>query len=309
MKNSILLCLLIFLFASCDKKESTDTPTPPAPPISPTTNSSFSQFSVTEEKFEQSAKILKREVAFLNNKPAMKYVRMFSYDANNRCQQLQIGTIDSSLNSPQFNLTQTISFKYDGASLLPASLSSVRTVFPNLVTTFYYKYNSGGLKVMDSVRVKNLAGEPADRTVRYIYEGFRVYTTPVFTGFSTDNNPFDTLDLLKAGNIEKLISKSTSSGAERIVIYNFTYDQFINPYNKLNIANSLYFENAGIGLGYNVPLETHYLGVTINNLTSWSSGSYTANFKYAYDKDKYPVKKEMTLPGDPNPYQVIYFEY
>jgi hypothetical protein len=239
----------------------------------------------------------------------MKYVRMFSYDANNRCQQLQIGTIDSSLNSPQFNLTQTISFKYDGASLLPASLSSVRTVFPNLVTTFYYKYNSGGLKVMDSVRVKNLAGEPADRTVRYIYEGFRVYTTPVFTGFSTDNNPFDTLDLLKAGNIEKLISKSTSSGAERIVIYNFTYDQFINPYNKLNIANSLYFENAGIGLGYNVPLETHYLGVTINNLATWNTGSYTANFKYVYDKDKYPVKKEMILPGDPNPYQVTYFQY
>ena len=256
MKNSMLLCFLIFLFASCDKKESADTTTPPVPPAPPTISGHFNQFAVTEAKFEQSNKILKREAAFLSNKPAMKYVRMFSYDANNRCQQIQLGTIDSSLNNPQFTLIQTISFKYDGASILPASLSSVKTVFPNLVTTFYYKYNSGGLKIMDSVRVKNQAGEPADRTVRYVYEGFRAYTTPVFTGFSTDNNPFDTLDLLKAGNIERVISKSTSAGLERIVIYNFAYDQSINPYNKLNIANSLYFENAGIGLGYNVPLNT-----------------------------------------------------
>jgi hypothetical protein len=270
MKNSILSYILIFLFASCDKKESTNTSPPQAPP---TTNNTFTQFAVTEEKFEQSAKLLKREVSYVAPRPSMKYVRIFSYDANNRCQKILIGTIDSSLNNPQFILTQTISFNYDGARLVPASLSSVRTVFPNLVTTFYYKYNSVGLKVMDSARVKNVAGEPADRIVRYVYEGFRVYTTPEFKGFPIDHNPFDTLELLKAGNMERLVSKTISSGIERIGTYKFTYDQFINPYNKLNIANSLYFENAAIGLGYNVPKETHYLGVTINNLTSWSSGS------------------------------------
>ena len=27
---------------------------------------------------------------------------------------------------------------------------------------FYYKYNNSGLKITDSVRVKNQAGEPAD---------------------------------------------------------------------------------------------------------------------------------------------------
>ncbi len=301
---TIISCIALFLLASCTKKESTDPGT--KPPSTP----SYKQFAVSTENFVQTAKFLKREVSFLTSKPTLKYVRMFSYGANNRCEKIQIGTIDSSLNNPQFNLTQTISFNYDAASpLLPASLSSVRTVFPNLVTNFFYKYNSRGLKIMDSVRVKNLAGEPADRTVGYEYNNGHVYTTPVLTGFPIDSNPFDTLSFLEAGNIERLISKSTRSGVAQVVTYTFTYDQFINPYNKLNIANSLYFENSAIGLGYNVPLETHYLGVTVNNMLSWSSGNYTAKFTYVYDQDKYPVKKEMILPGDPSAYQVICFEY
>jgi hypothetical protein len=91
--------------------------------------------------------------------------------------------------------------------------------------------------------------------------------------------------------------------------YTFTYDQFISPYRKMNIANSLYFEHPSIGIAYNVPKETHYMGVTTNNMTSWTSGNYTATFKYQYNVDKYPVKKEMYLPGDASPYQVTFFEY
>ena len=94
-----------------------------------------------------------------------------------------------------------------------------------------------------------------------------------------------------------------------MVQYTFTYDQSINPYNKLNIANSLYFESASLGIGYNVPLETHYLGVTTNNMTTWADGSYIVSFTYLYDQANYPVRKEMFLPSNPNPYQVILFEY
>jgi hypothetical protein len=162
---------------------------------------------------------------------------------------------------------------------------------------------------MDSVRVKNQSGQPADRTIHYVYDKNRVYVTPVLTGFPMDNVPLDTLDLLHAGNIEKLVSRSENANGVTITPYTFTYDQSISPYNKLNIANSLYFESSALGLGYNVPLETHYMGVTTNNMTSWSMGSYKVTFTYNYDKDGYPVKKQMFLPGDANPYQVSSFEY
>ncbi|MGZ8559266.1 MAG: hypothetical protein ACXWWC_13070 [Chitinophagaceae bacterium] len=162
---------------------------------------------------------------------------------------------------------------------------------------------------MDSVRVKNQAGNPADRVIHYTYEKGQVYVTPVLTGFSMENNSLDTLSLLTGGNIEKLVLRTIKSTGDQIVQYAFTYDRSVSPYNKLNIANSLYFESASLGIGYNVPLETHYMGVTTNNMTSYTAGTNTVNFKYLYDQDNYPVKKETFFPGDITPYQVILFEY
>ncbi|MGI8583844.1 MAG: hypothetical protein ACR2KX_16730 [Chitinophagaceae bacterium] len=305
MKNSFILGLIILLI-SCSKQE-IEKEIVPVVPVVPVAE--FVQFAVTQAKFAQSLKLIKREVSYLTSSALLKNVRMFSYDGNNRCTEIKIGIIDSSQTNPAFNLKQTLTLNYNGASVLPSSVSSVRTVFPHLVTIFYYKYNSEGLKIQDSVQVKNTAGDPAYRTVKYVYDKDQVYTTPVLSGFPYDNIPFDTLSLLKNGNIERVVSKMKTSTGDLIATYAFTYDKYISPYNKLNIANSLYFENSAIGLGYNVPLETHYMGVTINNMTSWSSGSYTVSFKYVYDADKYPLKKEMILPGNTNPYQVILFEY
>ena len=162
---------------------------------------------------------------------------------------------------------------------------------------------------MDSVRVKNQAGDPADRVIHYEYDKDRVIATPVLTGFPMENNSLDTLSLLAGGNIERLVSRTIHSTGDQIATYIFTYDNYISPYNNLNIANSLYFESSSLGLGYNVPLETHYMGVTTNNMTSWTSGTYTVSFKYLYDKNSYPVRKEMYLPGEVNPEQVTLFEY
>lgn len=223
--------------------------------------------------------------------------------------EIKLGTIDSSISNPVFTLKQTLTFNYDGASLLPASLSSVKTVFPNLVTIFYYSYNSQGRKTRDSVRVKNMAGDPADRVINYVYENDRVFTTPVLTGFPMENNSLDTLSMLSGGNIEKLVSRMIKTTGDQIATYTFTYDHHVSPYNKLNIANSLYFEHSSLGLGYNVPLETHYMGVTTNNMASWSAGNYTVTYTYQYDMDQYPVRKEMFLPGNITPWQVTLFEY
>lgn len=157
--------------------------------------------------------------------------------------------------------------------------------------------------------MKNQSGDPADRVINYVYDNDRMFATPVLSGFPMEGISLDTLSLLAGGNIKKLVSRKVRSTGDQIGTYTFTYDQFISPYNKLNIANSLYFESSTLGLGYNVPFETHYMGVTTNNMTSWTSGSYTAIFKYLYDQDQYPVRKEMFLPGEINPYLVVSFEY
>jgi hypothetical protein len=99
------------------------------------------------------------------------------------------------------------------------------------------------------------------------------------------------------------------STGDQLISYTFAYDQLINPYNKLNIANSLYFEHSSLGIGYNVPLETHYMGVTTNNLISWTTGNYTVQFNYLYDNENYPVRKETFVPGDVVPSRVVLFEY
>lgn len=299
MKNILTLSLITIISFSCTKG---DIPKEPEAEL-------YKQFAVSETEFEQSFKFLKREISYYATNPFLKHIRIFSYDATNRCTQIKIGTIDSSITNPNFKLTQTITFNYEGSAVLPYSLSNVRTVFPNLITQFYFKYNNQGMKIMDSVRVINQLGEPADRTVKYEYVNESVYSTPVMNGFPMTNNSYDTLELLSGGNIERLVSKHIRSTGDELVTYQFTYDDGVSPYNKLNIANSLYFENSAIGLGYNVPLETHYMGVTTNNMTSWMTGSYKVNFNYQYDMDKYPLRKEMIRPGDTSPYQVVLFEY
>ena len=292
---------MIFML-SCNKEKNDPEPQPTIDPMP--------QFAVSAKTFASSSRLLKREISYTKNNALLKSVRMFAYDNAKRCTEIKIGTIDSSIANPVFNLTQTLTFTYNGSDLVPSSFSSVKTVFPNLVTTFHYKYNSQGRKISDSVRVKNQAGDPADRVIHYVYDdNDKVYAIPVFTGFSMENNSLDTLSLLARGNIEKLVSRFIRATGDQIISYTFTYDQFVSPYNKLNIANSLYFESAALGIGYNVPLETHYMGVTTNNMTSWTTGNYTVSFHYLYTQDQYPVKKEMFLPGDANPYQVTLFEY
>ncbi len=79
-------------------------------------------------------------------------------------------------------------------------------------------------------------------------------------GFSMVNNKYDTLELLSGGNIERLVSKVIRTTGEEFITYQFTFDESVSPYNKLNIANSLHFENSAIGLGYNVSFRNALYG-------------------------------------------------
>ena len=193
MKPCFFLLLLALSLFSCTKEESYTTPN--------TNLNALPQFAMTAVKFRSTELLLKKEVFYTRNTPLLKQVKLFSYDNANRVTEIRLGTIDSAAANPEFTLRQTLTFSYSGAtSLLPASVASVRSHFPNLVTTFYYTYNSEGRKIMDSVRVKNQSGEPADRIIHYTYKEDEVYATPVFNGFPLENNSFDTLSLLKIIN-------------------------------------------------------------------------------------------------------------
>jgi hypothetical protein len=303
MRNYLLPALSTLLLFSCSKEESQSSGKTAEDPIP--------QFAVTKARFTStSSKFLKRELLSNSNNPRLWLVKQFSYDNTNRCTEIKIGTIDSSVSSPAFALRQTLTFDYDGpASLQPASFSSVRTVFPNLVTTFYCMYNLQGRKIKDSVRVKNQAGDPADRIVNYTYSYDKVTAIPFFRGFPLENNSFDTLSLLSDGNIGKRVSRHIRSTGDQIIQYTFNYDNAISPYNKLNIANSLYFESGSAGVGFNVSFESQYMGVTTNNVTSYTTGNHTVRFRYWYDQDNYPVRKEMYWPGETTPSQITLFEY
>src|SRR5688572_8902248 len=133
MRNYILPALIAILLLSCAKEESqTNQHTTSGDPIP--------QFAVSKARFAApSSKFLKKEVSYISSNPQLKTVKLFSYDLSNRCTDIKIGTIDSSATNPVFTLKHTLTFAYDDpTSLHPSSFSSVRTVFPNLVTTFYY---------------------------------------------------------------------------------------------------------------------------------------------------------------------------
>jgi hypothetical protein len=295
MKYLLAVAAALSLFISCKKENKNST------------NALIESSSTIRERFDKASKFLSREVSWNYASPLFKYVRTFSYDANSRVTQIKIGTIDSSSISPVFTLSRILTFHYSGSENVPSTVSSVRMVFPNLVTEYYFQYNSDGLKARDSVRVKNILGEPADRVTNYVYDKDKIYSTPFANGFTLDNAGFDTIDF-KAGNIE-MLSHTYKFGTEAKVKYSFSYDHNINPFNRMNIATGLYFQNSALGIGYNVPLETHYIGLNANNIRTWTSDSDTFTYTYLYDKDRYPIRKTMFLPGNTNPEQVTAFEY
>ena len=72
----------------------------------------------------------------------------------------------------------------------------------------------------------------------------------------------------------------------------------------------MYFTNSSLGIGYNVPTETHYMGLNRNNITAFSLDGFKTVVKYQYDKFKYPVKSESFAEVDPSSFRTTtYFAY
>lgn len=254
--------------------------------------------------------LLTREVSFVTNNPNLKRIREFSYDEENRCTKIVLGTIDSSGNVlPEFIVSRTLTLYYNDGSSLPYKVASVRSVFPNLVIDFYYKYDDKGAKIQDSVRVRNQFGQPADRVIRYEYEKGLITATPELTNFSILNNTFDSLYINNA-NIVKKVSRMPTTNGDLIRTFAFEYDDKINPYSAINIYNSLYFTNPSINIGFNVPTETHYVGFNRNNISTFiTQGVFKTFCFYEYDKFKYPLKSESFPESNPLIRTITYFTY
>lgn len=255
--------------------------------------------------------LLTREVSFNSLNPALKQVREYSFDEENRCTKVLIGTIDSSGNVvPVFNVSRTLTFVYEGMASLPSKVQSVRTVFPNTITEFFYEYDIKGNKIKDSVRVTNQFGQPADRVVHYQYiKKDSVYTTPAFVNFPLTNNSFDTL-YYNDHNIQKLRKYSIRSTGVSVNDYSFEYDNNINPYSALNVFNSLNFTNPALGIAFNIQTETNYIGLNRNNVTAYTVAGAPFRFviNYLYDNYKYPVWSEASPEGAPNKF-ITYYTY
>ena len=292
---NLLVSLMILLLASCSKEISPD-------------EEIFETRAISNKNNTKKTKLIKREVSFTVANPQLKIVKQFFFDQRNRVVKVEVGRIDSSLANPTFQVRQTLNFFYNGLNNLPHSMTLVRSFFPNLVTTYYYTYNQFNEKVMDSVKAINVQGQVGYFKVAYTHEGKNIFVTPYTEAFSLDLMPYDTLTL-KNHNIERLIKKTFVRGAETKNEYFFTYDKHPNPFNKLNIYNSLYFTNSSMGVGYNVIFFNHYAGINRNNLLSYGIAEILNHFTYVYDADDYPLKQDSFLSGTSSPYEITYYQY
>lgn len=293
---------IVILFAitglHCGKSKLTENPLP-GEPLS----------KVNAPEITGKVQLLTREVSFTSGNPNLKRIREFSYDEQNRCTKVLLGSIDSSKQVPVFNVTRTITLFYNEGSSLPYKLASVRSVFPHLVTDFYCKYDEKGVKILDSVRVLNQSNVPGDRIVRYEYQKGLILTSPEFTNFPIFFNSFDSLFTDNANIVRKVTRMPTPTG-DQIFTLDCEYDNNINPYAAINIYNSLYFANPGTGIGYNVSSETHYLGFNRNNMSAFTAqGLFRTVVNYEYDKFKYPVKSVAFQESSPSFKTTTYFTY
>lgn len=254
--------------------------------------------------------LLTREVSFNSLNPSLKQVREYLFDEQNRCTKVLIGTIDSSGNVvPVFNVSRTLTFVYEGMATLPVKVQSVRTVFPNTITEFFYTYDSKGNKIKDSVRVL-FQGLPSDRVVHYQYiKKDSVYAVPEFVNFPLTNNSFDTL-YYSNHNIQKFRKYTITATGFNVNEYLFEYDNNINPYSALNVFNSLNLTNPALGIGFNIQVQTNYSGLNRNNVTAFTVAGAPFRFviNYLYDNYKYPVWSEAYPEGSPNKF-ITYYTY
>lgn len=210
-----------------------------------------------------------------------------------------------------FRIHARFSFFYSGASNTPSRVFQDQHG-ENIKSDVYFKFNSKGEKIQDSIiyihpalgqllKIFNYTYEPA-----VIYAHFRMtnisWTDP-FTDFTFKTNDTKYLSVRNAVEVRKRYGTSFGK-AEK---YFFTYDNGINPLTQQNIV-AFYqfgpeFNNNRWLILEAISENLSIIGFNKNNITSLyetDSPQTVASYTYTYDSDDYPVESiiRFSYPSD-----------
>ena len=191
------------------------------------------------------------------------------------------------------NFSEDWKYVYSGNDMKPskATIGS----YGSLPDTFFYSYNSDGLKTKDSVRTYNSPSDPQRVLVEeYSYQPGRIITITREIVTDPDMNfvKMDTATLDASGNITQ--NRSSRFSGNPLSYLNsinssFTYDNRPHPFSAMNIFNS----NRNLPFGETFALEmfTPNNRLTQIEIETGSTGSdYQVNYSYEYNADGFPTK-------------------
>ena len=228
----------------------------------------------------------------------------WKYDNLNRCTEL--------LESMRFNFNDTFrvfarsTFFYFGASNSPFRVFQDQYE-ANIKSDVYFKFNSEGKKIQDSIIYTHPANGQLLKIFDYKHEGSFVFghfrmANISWKDPSTDFtfNTHDTMYL--SGGNTVVVRKQFRSFSRQVEKYSFTYDNRINPLTQQNIAA---FYQLGPDLNYNrwLLLEATnknlaIIGFNKNNITSFyetNSPQTVVSYSYIYDNDNYPIESIISF--------------
>ncbi|MBC7829410.1 MAG: hypothetical protein H7122_16805 [Chitinophagaceae bacterium] len=237
-------------------------------------------------------------------------VQAFYYDQSKRCIKIETGIIDSNATAPSFSVNISYTFYYTGINKNPAYMERrTPNSFPNVPRPFYFQFDNQGKKLKDSVRIAISQNQFSERVIHINRSGNKIITTPQYVNLSMDNSNFDTL-IIGNNNINLIRSKIfKQAGNHDYQVAEYSYDNSINPFNKINISESFLFTNSSVGYGFLGPGLTRYIGFSENNCSGYSlNGVIQTSIQYSYDQDQYPSIAVATYQGTSYK-QVAFFEY
>ncbi|MGV3529811.1 MAG: hypothetical protein ACO1OO_13005 [Flavisolibacter sp.] len=270
-KFVVVLCLAGFLFA-CKKNG--------------IPNPGKAENATAGQNLLRTGKLLKREVSFTSTNPFDKKVNEYAYDDAGRCTQITVSRIDSSLAEPVTAVERVLNFNYSGDEIQPVSMTSPTLGLNGFNAIIYFKYDRLGRKIRDSAQFTTLWSEPGEVMVDVEYQDKRIFFTPVAGPGTRESLSYDTL-IMKGQNIAEERSKRIL-GSASYVTTTYAYDNYVNPYRKINLFNCLFASNTTLGLRYSLN-ESKYVGLNTNNITYHEMGPQQVTYNYAYDADRYPV--------------------
>jgi hypothetical protein len=222
--------------------------------------------------------------------PQKVNVTEFIYDDQNRVNKVAYSyeeTVNGNLTTQPAN---SLTFYYNGTDKNPYKASGALS--GGITGDIYYTYNNAGILVRDSAK-----GSGTNQVImhEYTYSADKIivkkgYYFIMSTGEISGNTLTDSV-VIKNNNIAEIIYATGSIG-QPAYYFQLSYDDKINPLNKLNIAAVTITE------GLTSFPDNMAPGFCRNNITAYTSG--TINYAGSHiEKDKQSYKLTYAKEGLP----------